>query len=401
MSFRAFLGRRVAGREAYWVLAGSGHAYARHMPEVEPTVFWVCGASGAGKSVAAWALFKALAADGVRVAYVDIDQLGMLYPASGDDPERHRLKEEALVALLPGYASAGAQVLVVSGVLDPDVGPAAGLAAGADLRLCLLSADPATLRERIRARGWDEEDADEAVAENDALRGASFLDGAVETAGLSVAETVARLRAVRIAGPPTEASPSVGCSSAELGVVVVTGPRVVGSSTVGFGLATARWRADLRTGFIDLQQLAFLARPESAEITDATLATTQLATMHAFLAARGAGLLVVSGHLGIAERSILRNALPTAPLTVVRLRADAATLEAHVRDRVAGSEARLAGDDLLGVEPWRQAAVVAASLAEQEHLDASASDNAVLDVTGRTPADVVADVERLVATQAP
>jgi len=56
------------------------------MPEAEPAVFWVCGASGAGKSVAAWALFEALAAEGVRVGYVDIDQLGMLYPAAGDDP---------------------------------------------------------------------------------------------------------------------------------------------------------------------------------------------------------------------------------------------------------------------------------------------------------------------------
>jgi len=87
------------------------------MPGLEPKVFWVCGAAGAGKSVAAWALFEALAADGVRVGYVDIDQLGMLYPASDDDPERHLLKEEALVALVPGYTSAGAHVLVVSALI--------------------------------------------------------------------------------------------------------------------------------------------------------------------------------------------------------------------------------------------------------------------------------------------
>jgi CO dehydrogenase nickel-insertion accessory protein CooC1 len=88
-----------------------------------PPVFWICGASGVGKSVAAWALFETLAAEGFRVAYVDIDQLGMLYPAGSDDPERHLLKAEALLALLPGYASAGAQVLVVSGVVDPRLGP--------------------------------------------------------------------------------------------------------------------------------------------------------------------------------------------------------------------------------------------------------------------------------------
>lgn len=393
---------RVPGREANWVVVVIGHIYARHVPAAEPTVFWICGAAGAGKSVAAWALFEALAADGVPVAYVDIDQLGMLYPATDDDPERHLLKEEALVALVPGYASAGAQVLVVSGVLDPEVGPAAVLASDVNLTLCLLSADPATLRERLLARGRDEKDVDAAVAENAALRGASFVHAAVETDGPSVAKTVERLRElVPVVGPSTAASLSVVCSPARLAVVVVTGPRAVGPSTVGFGLATVRWRAGLRTGFLDLQQLGFLACPESTEITNAALATTQLATMHALLASRGAGLLVVSGHLGAADRGTLKDALPSAPVSVVRLRAEVATLEAHVRDRVSGSEARLAGDDLLGVGPGYQAAVVAAALAEQQRLDASASNDAVLDVTGRTPADVIADIERLVASQAP
>ena len=238
-----------------------------------------------------------------------------------------------------------------------------------------------------------------AVAEDSALRDASFVDVAVETAGLSVAETVQRLRRlVRLVESPVVASPGLVCSPAELGVVVVTGARAVGSSTVGFGLATARWRADLRTGFVDLQQLGFLACPASAGTTDATLATAQLATMHARLASRGARLMVVSGHLGLAERRALRDALPAATVTVVRLRADVATIEAHVRARVAGSGARLAGDDLLGAAPSDQAAVVAASIAEQKHLDAAANADAVLDVSGRTPADVVSDVERLIAS---
>lgn len=206
------------------------------MPAAErAAVFWVCGASGAGKSVAAWALFEALAAEGVRVGYVDIDQLGMLYPASGDDPERHLLKEGALVALLPGYASAGAQVLIVSGVVDPEAGPAA-LALDGDLTLCLLLVDPAVLRERIRARGCDEKEADEAVAENAALGDATFVDAAIDTARLSVAETVERLRPlVRVVGLPPVSSPSVVRSPAEPAIVVVHGPRAVGSSTVGVG----------------------------------------------------------------------------------------------------------------------------------------------------------------------
>jgi adenylylsulfate kinase-like enzyme len=46
---------------------------------------WICGAAGAGKSVAAWELFAEFAAADTRVAYVDIDQLGMLYPEADDD----------------------------------------------------------------------------------------------------------------------------------------------------------------------------------------------------------------------------------------------------------------------------------------------------------------------------
>ena len=183
--------------------------------------------------------------------------------------------------------------------------------------------------------------------------------------------------------------------------MVVTGSRAAGSSTVGFGLAMERWRAGLRTGFVDLQQLAFVTGGDTTESKGASLSITQLATMHEIFAARGAGLLVASGHLGVTDRTVMRSALPSARVTVVRLRADALTFKDHVRARVTGSKARLAGDDLLDAGPCDQAAVVAAALAEQDVLDASAEDDAVIDVTKRTPADVVADVERLVATRSP
>ena len=373
--------------------------YARRVRATSIPVIWICGASGAGKSVAAWALVEQLCAEGLRVAYVDIDQLGMLYPAHHNDPERHLLKSDALAAILPGYASAGSQVLVVSGVVDPKMGPGVGLA-DVDLTICLLSSNPATLRERILARGWGEEEAVDAVTESAILRRATFLDAVVETAGLSVTETARRLRGfVGVAASVIPSSVTAVASAAELGVVVVTGPRAVGSSTVGFGLATGRWRAHRRTGFVDLQQLAVIADRHSHVVTSAVVETCQLARMHALMAARGASLLVVSGHLTLEARTSVREALRSAAVTVVRLRADAATFEDHVTDRFAGSEARLVGDDLLGAAPGHQATVVATALAEQAVLDACANDDVVVDVTHRTPADVIAEVERIVATR--
>lgn len=357
-------------------------------------IVWICGAAGAGKSVAAWSLFEELAAAGQRVAYVDIDQLGMLYPAAEDDPERHSLKSRALAALTPGYLAAGAQILIVSGVVDVHVGPRAALPPDLDLTMFLLSPDPNVLRERILARGRAEEDAEEAVAEDALLRNAEFVDVAIETAGLSVSETLARLpEFIGGLGPWSEAPGLVVTSAAGMDVIVVTGPRAAGSSTIGFGLAMRRWRADQRTGFVDLQQLGFISGRDGQVSSEATLAVRQLAVMHALLAERGAELLVVSGHLSVADRALLTATFPVARVTVVRLRADSESFEDHVRSRVEGSDARLAGDDLLGANRGHQERVVAAALAEQEVLDASAVDDVVLEVSGRIPADVVANLE--------
>jgi adenylylsulfate kinase-like enzyme len=358
-------------------------------------VIWVCGASGAGKSVAAWSLFQEFAAAGTRVAYVDIDQLGMLYPAAVDDPGwHHALKGEALAAVLPGYVAAGAQLLVVSGVVDPHEGPRKQLPPDTDLTLCLLSPDPAVLRERILARGWSQADADEAAAESGLLEAAPFVDVHIETTELSVAETVARLRdVVHVDGEARETHGGASPSSTD--VVLLTGPRAAGSSTVGFGLAVGRWRAGRRTGFLDLQQLGFIARNGRTD-SESALAVRQLAAMHNLMSERGAELLIVSGHLSVPDRALARAALPRATLTVVRLRADERTLAEHVRARVGGSDARLAADDLLGADQQHQDAVVATALAEQHMLDtAPADDDAVLDVSGRSPAEVIADVEHL------
>ena len=130
---------------------------------------------------------------------------------------------------------------------------------------------------------------------------------------------------------------------------------------------------------------------------DRNLGINQLAVMHTFLAARGARRMVVSGHLGIAEHTALRECLPAAGITVIRLRADAATFSSQVRSRAAGNEVRLAGDDLLGATAEHRRAVVAAALVEQGELDAGSLDDAVVDVTGRSPADVLTEVERIVA----
>lgn len=367
------------------------------MPNSRVPVFWVCGASGAGKSVAAWRLFGELAASGVVVAYVDIDQLGMLYPAQAEDPARHLLKAQSLVALLPGYAEAGAQVVVVSGVVDPSGGPDSASTAGLDLTLCLLSPDRSVLGQRLRSRGWGEEMVELALAEDSLLRLAPFTDAVIDTAGLSVAETAARLQArVRFEQNLAEPMPrqAQGASSvAPIPVRIITGGRATGTSTVGFELATRRWRAGHPTGFFDFQQLGFLAGPGADDDLRSNLAAVQLITLHSLFADRGATMMIVSAHLSDAGRTSIRNSLPQATADVVRLRADVATLTAHVQARFAGNGPQLAGDDLVGAARNYQRTVVAAALQQQEQMDSTANNERVTDVTDRSSTDVADEAE--------
>jgi RimJ/RimL family protein N-acetyltransferase/broad-specificity NMP kinase len=363
---------------------------------------WICGASGVGKSVTAWALFEALGDEGVRAAYVDIDQLGMLYPEAPDDPERFTLKAEALTALVPNYSAAGAEVLVVSGIVDANSAAAVAAShAGGTIRFCLLTVSDATLRARILDRGWDLEVADEAAAEAAALRGAAFVDAVVDTTRLDVAAVVARVRPLVALQSATSDSVSVAESDGAAPPdscegVLVYGPRAAGSSTVSFNLAQTRWRDGTPTGFVDLQQLCFLCAPQGPARTSISLGVTNVAAMQRVFLSRGASSLIVSAHLGSpAERDLVCRSAAASRALVIRLRADRDTLAVHLRERSHGSVAGLAGDDLVGASPADLTRVLDTALVEQEELDAAAAGELVVDVSGRTVDEVAAEIEAL------
>jgi hypothetical protein len=118
--------------------------------DVRLPALWLCGAPATGKSTVAWQVFGDLGDQGLCVGYLDIDQIGMLQPPPDGDPRCHRFKVDNLAAMVRRHRAAGTQVLVISGVIDPEHGhDFAEVAVDADITFCHLTVDEATLRERL------------------------------------------------------------------------------------------------------------------------------------------------------------------------------------------------------------------------------------------------------------
>jgi len=281
-------------------------------------VLWLCGAPATGKSTVAWQVFSDLADQGLCVGYLDIDQLGMLQPPSDADPRCHRFKVENLAGMVSNYRTAGAQVLVVSGVIDPAHGHEfAEAAVEADLTFCHLTLDEARLRERLAARGWPSEAADEAVIMMNGLADAPFVTTVIDTTGrdpVGLAREAAALVAAGSSTPGAHELPE--CSAGE--VTIIIGPRAVGKSAVSWGLAMRRWVSGERTGYVDLDQVGFL-RPSPP---DASLREANLGVIWRNTLSRGANRLIANG--------------------MVTTNEDLVTLRHAVRPRIRG------------LQPWRR-----------------------------------------------
>ena len=343
-------------------------------------ILWICGAAAAGKSVTAWHAFTA-AATSQALGYIDVDQVGMLYPDDEADEYGYSLKNEAITAIAPNFTEAGARRLLVSGVVDSREAGQADRLDQADVRYLLLTVDDEVLRRRILERGWDKSDADEIVTEQSDLRALDFADAVIDTTGQTVAAVAERALA-KLATASPERTSHIESETPKLTperTIFITGPRVAGCSTVGFGFARRAWSEGSRTGFADLEQLSFLRTPQSTAQTSTSLGLTNLATLASVFTSRGATLFVGNGHLRDEHQvAALRQHL--SDVIVVRLRANADTLKSHILGRLGGNEARLTGDDLADATATYQEEVLAIALGEQQQMDDIGIGDLVLDV---------------------
>jgi len=341
-------------------------------------LLWLCGAPATGKSTVAWQVFDDLGDQGLWVGYLDIDQIGMLQPPPDGDPRCHRFKVDNLAAMVRNYRAAGTQVLVISGVIDPELGhDFAEVAVDAAITFCHLTVDEANLRERLGARGWPLEAADEAMTMMSGLADAPFVTTTIDTTGrdpAGLAREAASL--VTPASSTPDAQELLECSAGD--VTFIIGPRAVGKSAVSWGMAMREWISGERTVYVDLDQVGFL-RPEPS---DASLQAANLGVIWRNALSRGANRLIANGMVTTNENlAILRHAVRPAPVHTLRLTANPDTLWERIRARCAGGPARLINDDLENATPEVQRQVHRVAVDQHVAYAASNLGDAVIDTT--------------------
>jgi broad-specificity NMP kinase len=349
-------------------------------------VLWLCGAPATGKSTVAWQVFSDLADRGLCIGYLDIDQIGMLQPPPDADPSCHRFKVDSLAAMVRNYRGAGAQVLIISGVLDPEHGhDFAAAAVDADITFCHLTVDEPKLRERLGGRGWPSEAADEAMIMMKGLSDAAFITTVIDTTGRDpqdLARHAANLVTAAVSTLDTQELPE--CSAGE--VTIVIGPRAVGKSSVSWGMAMRRWVGGERTVYVDLDQVGFL-RPEPS---DAWLQAANLGVIWRNALSRGASRPIANGMVTTNEDlAILQHSVRPAPVRALRLTSNPDTLWERIRARSAGTPARLINDDLENAAPEVQRHVHRVAVGQNVEYAASNLGDDVIDTTNLCIEEVV------------
>jgi len=156
-------------------------------------LLWLTGPSGVGKTTLGREIHAGLVASGIHAAFLDADQIGMLWPVPDDDPDMHRVKARNLGEVWAVFRRAGARCLVLAGGIDS--AEQAELYAhevpGTALTLCRLRVTETQLRERFLGRGWKPEIIDQIVGEAEAMDRSDFADVCVDIGGTTVARAAA------------------------------------------------------------------------------------------------------------------------------------------------------------------------------------------------------------------
>lgn len=117
----------------------------------------ITGTVGSGKTSVAEALGDRLAEQRIPHAVLDVDWLRRSWPAPPSDPFNGAITLRNLRAVAATFVEAGAQRLILAGVIESRAEREAyRVALGMPLMVCRLRADLTVVRDRLRRRNPDE-----------------------------------------------------------------------------------------------------------------------------------------------------------------------------------------------------------------------------------------------------
>jgi hypothetical protein len=122
-----------------------------------PDVLLVTGTVGVGKGTVADAVARLLADRGIAHALVDLDQIRLLWPPPESDRFNLAVELRNLAALAANYRAAGAQRLVLAGVIERGADRVAyEQACGGRLCVVRLCGELSLIQRRLRERHRDD-----------------------------------------------------------------------------------------------------------------------------------------------------------------------------------------------------------------------------------------------------
>ncbi|HWS35320.1 MAG TPA: hypothetical protein VN408_21605 [Actinoplanes sp.] len=163
------------------------------------TALLITGTVGVGKTTAAEAVGDLLTERAVPHAVIDLDWLRRAWPSPPDDPFQHRLTVRNLHTVTGGFREAGAQRLILAGVVETGTERADYEAAvGAPLTVCRLTTDIAAVRARLHHRHPNDPDGltwhlNRSTVLDRILEAARIEDFTIDTTGLTPSETARQI----------------------------------------------------------------------------------------------------------------------------------------------------------------------------------------------------------------